>query len=195
MLHRWLLCVMMLAGSLRAQSLVEAPVQLSAFLGIARGANEVPAALQRWDVAGGFSALVRERDAGTLGGELSFWYARTSSSQRPYATGMIMVDARGRLMLQLSEQTSLFVSAGVGALFPINERVLQQPASPDFEANMPALCVPVGFGVHYRLTETLGVEARLTYVLTTSDNLNAPHDGTPDGALVISVGATFRLGY
>ncbi len=183
---------------MHAQSVIEAPVNVCAFAGIARGANEVPAAQQRWDIAGGISALVRESRTRLLAGELNFWYARTSAAGAfRYATGSIVVDVRGRVMidLPLEQPTTLFVAAGVGVLFPLNDVILAQPPSPAFEPNTPALALPLTLGVRVLTDTRYGVELRATYLLTTSDNLNAPHDGQFDGLLAILLGIVLPLQY
>ncbi len=182
-----------------AQSVIEAPVNVCAFAGIARGANEVPAAQQRWDIAGGISALVRESRTRLLAGELNFWYARTHADAPAfrYATGAIVVDVRGRVMIDLPVElpTTLFFAAGVGVLFPLNDVILAQPSSPEFEPNTPALALPLTLGVRVLTDTRYGVELRATYLLTTSDNLNAPHDGQFDGLLAILLGVVLPLQY
>ncbi|MCX7929606.1 MAG: hypothetical protein N2663_02660 [Chlorobi bacterium] len=174
-------------------------MSLCGFLGVARGANEVPASFQQWDITAGISALVREHRGGFLAGELNFWYARTRASTEPwsYATGAIVVDVRGRAMidLPLSEPIAGFISLGVGVLFPLNERVLAQPPSPSFEPNTPTLALPIAIGARAWLDEQYGVELRATSVLTTTDNLNAPHDGQADGFFTLTLGVVVRLGY
>lgn len=196
---RWYCVLMLFASSLCAQTLVETPVSVCSFVGLARGANEVPASLQRWGIAGGISAAVRERAARWLAGELSFWYARTTATDPRvrYATGAIIVDARLRLGAELPAPlpTTLFAALGLGALFPLNEIVLAQPPSPEFEPNTPALALPLAMGVRMQLDQRYGVELRATYVLTTSDNLNAPHDGQFDGIFALTLGLVIQLEY
>lgn len=187
-----------LASNADAQSLVDAPVSVCGFLGVARGANEVPASKQRWDIAGGISALVQESRSRLLAGEMNFWYAQTSAAEPfRYATGVIVVDVRGRLAVNvpLEVPAVVFFSGGVGALFPLNQRVLAQPPSPDFEPNTPALALPLAAGVRVSLDDQYGVELRATYVLTTTDNLNAPHDGQNDGVFAFTLGVVVRVGY
>lgn len=195
---RWLLAFIGVVV-LHSQSYVESPVSVCGFLGAARGANEVPAAKQGWGIAGGIGALVRERATGLIAGELNFWYARTLSNDPAfrYATGAIMVDVRGRVSVELPFEmpTSGFVSAGVGALFPLNEQILQRPPSPEFEPNTPALHVPLSIGVRVSLLNSIGAELRATYVLTTTDNLNAPHDGQFDGFFVVALGVVVPISY
>lgn len=195
---RWLLAFVG-AAVLHAQSYVESPVSVCGFVGAARGANEVPAAKQGWGIAGGIGALVRERATGFIAGELNFWYARTLSTDPAfrYATGAIMVDVRARasIGLPLELPTSAFVSAGVGALFPLNEQILQQPPSPEFEPNTPALHMPLSIGLRTSFLDGIGAELRATYVLTTTDNLNAPHDGQFDGFFVLTLGLVVPISY
>lgn len=196
---RWTILLSLLSVSLLAQSYVESPISVCGFLGVARGANEVPASMQSWGIAGGISALVQNRATDVLGGELNFWYARTLSTASVfrYATGAIMVDVRGRATIRLPFQlpSVAFVAAGVGALFPLNETILQQPPSPDFEPNTPALAIPLSVGVRAQVLEQCSIELRATFVPTTTDNLNAPHDGTFDGITVLLLGVVVPVGY
>lgn len=196
---RWCWSLILLSSSLLAQSFVEAPVSVCAFLGVARGANEVPATAQDWGIAGGIAATVRERTGRLLAGELNCWYARTLASAQPfrYATGSIIVDARLRLNadLPLELPTTAFVAAGVGVLFPLNEQVLAQPPSPTFEPNTPALAIPITAGVRVLAESRYGIELRATYVLSTTDNLNAPHDGQFDGVFALMLGIVFPIEY
>jgi hypothetical protein len=196
---RWFIPFCLMSISVLAQSYIESPITVCGFLGAARGANEVPTQLQDWGIAGGISALVQDRASDILGGELNFWYARTLSTAPGfrYATGAIMVDVRGRVSVPLPLQvpSAAFVAAGVGALFPLNEMILQQPPSPDFEPNTPALAIPLAVGVRARVLEQFFVELRATFVLTTTDNLNAPHDGKFDGITALLLGVAVPVGY
>lgn len=97
--------------------------------------------------------------------------------------------------LPLQVPSAAFVAAGVGALFPLNEMILQQPPSPDFEPNTPALAIPLAVGVRARVLEQFFVELRATFVLTTTDNLNAPHDGKFDGITALLLGVAVPVGY
>ncbi len=195
----WTLLFIWIGVSLPAQTVIESPVSIGGFLGGARGANEVPARLQEWGIASGICALVQDRAAGTLGGELNFWYARTLSTAREsrYATGGILVDVRGRAMMQLPFEipTHAFASAGIGTIFPLNEIILEKPPSPEFEPNTPALAFPLAVGVRAMVTEKLSLELRATYVLTTTDNLNAPHDGQYDGLFALTLGVVVPIGF
>ncbi|MCS7000713.1 MAG: hypothetical protein RML15_08765 [Bacteroidota bacterium] len=196
---RCFLVVVGVAVVASAQTYIETPVSVCGFVGLARGANEVPAAYQQWGPSFGLAALVRERRSGLIAGELNFWYARTAASQPQYryATGAIMVDVRGRLSWDIPVQvpTSVYGAAGIGALFPLNEQVLQQPPSTTFEPNTPALHFPIALGIRSQLFEQVGLELAATYVLTTTDNLNAPHDGQFDGFFVLSLGIVVPIGY
>jgi len=196
---RWTLLFVWFGVLLPAQTVIESPVSICGFLGGARGANEVPARMQEWGIASGICALVQDRAAGTFGGELNFWYARTLST-RPetrYATGGILVDVRGRATMQLPIEmlSSAFASAGIGAIFPLNEIILEKPPSPEFEPNTPALAFPIAVGVRAIVTDRLSFELRATYVLTTTDNLNAPHDGQYDGFFALTLGVVVPIGY
>ncbi|RMF36115.1 MAG: hypothetical protein D6747_01160 [Chlorobiota bacterium] len=196
---RWFIPFCLLSVSVLAQSYIESPISVCGFLGAARGANEVPAPLQNWGIAGGLSALVQDRTSDILGGEMNFWYARTLSTAPDfrYATGAIMVDVRGRATIRVPLQVPsvAFVAAGVGALFPLNEMIMQQPPSPNFEPNTPALAVPLSVGIRTRVLEQFSVELRATFVLTTTDNLNAPHDGKFDGITALLLGIVVPVGY
>lgn len=194
---RWLLAFVG-AAVLHAQSYVESPVSVCGFVGAARGANEVPAAKQGWGIAGGIGALVRERATGFIAGELNFWYARTLSTDPAfrYATGAIMVDVRARASIGLPRVTDQRVCLGRSRCSLPAQRT--NPAA----ATLPGIRTKHTCSAHaainrapYIFLDGIGAELRATYVLTTTDNLNAPHDGQFDGFFVLTLGLVVPISY
>jgi opacity protein-like surface antigen/outer membrane protein OmpA-like peptidoglycan-associated protein len=185
----------LISSSSLAQHTLSSPFEIGVGLGAAFGVNE--AAQEALGPMGRIYVNWQNGIATGISPEIGLSVLNISSTNlggwSDYATSLIAPDFRLRVSLNANETWSPYIFGGIGI---VNWNVTSVPinAAPSAKLNGNALAFPLGFGVHYKLSEDWALDFRIEGDLTKTDDLNPVHDGINDGYYNGMIGILYRLG-
>jgi outer membrane protein OmpA-like peptidoglycan-associated protein/opacity protein-like surface antigen len=194
MLFSMLLPILFSSSSL-AQHTLSSPFEIGVGLGAVFGVNE--AVQEALGPMGRIYVNWQNGIATGISPELGVSVLNISSTTlggwSNYASSLIAPDFRLRVSLNANETWSPYVFGGIGI---VNWNVTSVPinAASNSKLSGNALTFPLGFGVHYKLSEDWALDFRIEGDLTKTDDLNPVHDGINDGYYNGMIGILYRLG-
>ncbi|MBL7997363.1 MAG: OmpA family protein [Candidatus Kapabacteria bacterium] len=171
-------------------------------VGINRGANESSwESRQTIQPVFGLFGLFRNGLGAGLSPELNIGINLNKSSAEggfsDYKTNYTTADIRLRWYPMMQDSKfSPYISAGAGLIMNSNvdpKKLNPFNVSGDFKENAATLQFPITGGLTHNLTDNIGLDINLGWMLSLTDDINPAHDGTNDGAFLAKIGFMYSF--